>query len=70
MSIRKEELTARNNYKYDKCGCVIPANSQYICITEHIVSQTATPKGLYHNRYYNKHHTNLVYRYHIGCEPK
>ncbi len=65
------EQTARSDYRCS-CGCggMIYAGTQYICITDHSVSYSLTPKGLYHNRYINKHHNNSTSRFLIGHEPK
>ncbi len=69
MSRVFEERQARNNYKCESCLASIPAGTQYICVTEHEVYRTPTPRKLYSRQYFNTHHINKTYRYHIGCEP-
>lgn len=67
MSTKTVVRTARYDYKCDFCGDPIPAGSMYKCVTYHSVSTSLPPKGLYHKRYVNYHHSNSVRRFHCEC---
>lgn len=67
-SKKAEERKANNTYHCDKCHDSIVKGSQYICLTIHGATSKKIPKKLYGGRqYYHTNHSNVTYRYHIGC---
>jgi len=71
MTENREERRANYDYRCECCKTTIPAGSQYVCVTYHQARSVPVKnsKKLYHGRvYYRTEHTNIVKRYHIGCE--
>lgn len=69
----RNEAQRKANYDYvcAKCGGTIGKGTQYICVTYHEVRHIPIKNSqkIYHGRtYYQDVHTNVVKRYHIGCE--